>query len=176
MFFISLCYVSFLSFQMGFFCCVLLLFLLFNCVVFWFVLLCFLSPCFLCFVNILEFVCYCDIFKRMILLETFCCDFTTLLIYLVFLSFVCWVCFFFREYCVYFLISSLAFIALCGIFFVVMWWFDVSFLILLFFIVFCFLMFCCFVFFRQNVVFWFVLLSYVTSYCVIFCFYIIGLC
>ena len=103
MFFISFCYVSFVLLKCALFSCVLLLYLLFNCVALWFVLLCFLSPCFLCFVNILEFVCYWDMFKRMILLELF----VVILLYIWFIWcfyhvwFVCWVCNFFWDYCFY---------------------------------------------------------------------------
>ena len=71
MFFISFCYVSFVLLKCALFSCVLLLYLMFNCVALWFVLLCFLHHVFLCFVNISEFVCYWDMFKRMILLELF---------------------------------------------------------------------------------------------------------
>ena len=86
MFFISLCYVNFFIFSNG------LCFVVFYCFVFCLILICFDLFCcvffhhvLLCFGNILEFVWHWDMFKGMILLENFCCDFTILLIYLVFL-------------------------------------------------------------------------------------------
>ena len=135
---------------------------------FWFVLLGFLSLCFLCFFNILEFVCYCDMFKRMILLETFSCDFTIILIHLVILS--CLICllsllfsfeiiaYTLRIYVLLFpfnIIFSFYCVMWHG-FFVVMYCFVVSFIILLSFIIFWFLVFCCLDFFRHSVVLWFV--------------------
>ena len=135
---------------------------------FWFVLLGFLSLCFLCFFNILEFVCYCYMFKRMIWLETFCCDFTIISIHLVILS--CLICllsllfsfeiiaYTLRIYVLLFpfnIIFSFYCVMWHG-FFVVMYCFVVSFIILLSFIIFWFLVFCCLDFFRHSVVLWFV--------------------
>ena len=131
------------------------------------------------FFNILEFVCYCDMFKRMIWLETFCCDFTIILIHLVILS--CLICllsllfsfeiiaYTLRIYVLLFpfnIIFSFYCVMWHG-FFVVMYCFVVSFIILLSFIIFCFLVFCCLDFFSQVLCYDLFLVLYVTMFCYI---------